>query len=103
RWPSAYKVSNTRLDLPEPLGPVTTVSSPVRISRSRSLRLCCRAPRMRICPWVMERSFGGEAKHSREQATGLLPYLDYPCKVRSGSAGHRLRLGAYSSHARICH
>src|ERR1700712_4251924 len=49
-WPSAYSVSNTRLDLPEPLGPVTTVISPVRRSRSRFFRLCWRAPRMRISP-----------------------------------------------------
>jgi hypothetical protein len=34
--------------LPEPLGPVTTVISPVRMSRSRFFRLCWRAPRMRI-------------------------------------------------------
>jgi hypothetical protein len=38
--PSAYSVSNTRLDLPDPLGPVTTVISPVRMSRSRFFRLC---------------------------------------------------------------
>ena len=113
------------------------------MSRSRFLRLCCQRAAMRICPWVMERSFGGEANlepvrtwsveeelapqqgrfcqfyqphspavgqktvkngplrpicsrrfqvrtGSQGASTGLLPYLDYPCKVRSGSAGHRL-------------
>src|SRR5438876_9063048 len=39
-------VSNARLDLPLPLGPVTTVSFPSGRSRSIPLRLFCRAPRI---------------------------------------------------------
>ena len=43
----------TPVVLPEPLTPVTTVNSPVRMSKSTFCRLCWRAPRMRIRPWVM--------------------------------------------------
>ena len=39
-------VSNARLELPLPLGPVTTVSFPSGRSRSIPLRLFCRAPRI---------------------------------------------------------
>src|SRR5436190_22207886 len=43
-------VSNARLDLPLPLGPVTTVSFPSGRSRSITLRLFWRAPRISIQP-----------------------------------------------------
>ena len=43
-------MSNTKLDLPEPLGPVTTVISLVRMSRFKFLSVCCRAPLIRISP-----------------------------------------------------
>ena len=45
RWPSWNKVSNARLDLPEPDGPVTTVKRSSGISQSMPFRLCVRAPR----------------------------------------------------------
>src|SRR5690242_2172202 len=38
-------MSKARLDLPLPLGPVTTVSLPSGRLRSKPLRLFCRAPR----------------------------------------------------------
>src|ERR1044072_4098636 len=43
-------VSNARLDLPLPLGPVMTVSWPSGRSRSIPLRLFWRAPRISIQP-----------------------------------------------------
>src|SRR5207248_7912138 len=43
-------VSKAREDLPLPLGPVTTVSSPSRRSRSMPLRLFWRAPRIATQP-----------------------------------------------------
>ena len=43
RWPSAKIVSNTRLLLPEPLGPVTTTNWLRGMSRSIDLRLWVRA------------------------------------------------------------
>src|SRR5580704_16675962 len=48
RWPSAYSVSNARLDLPEPETPVTTVIALCGIVKSRFFRLWTRAPRTRI-------------------------------------------------------
>ena len=51
RWPSAYNVSKARLLLPDPLGPVTTMSWWRGMSKSTSRRLCVRAPRMRIEPF----------------------------------------------------
>src|SRR5437762_11749101 len=44
-------VSNARLDLPLPLGPVTTVSFPSGRSRSIPLRLFWRAPRISTHPY----------------------------------------------------
>src|SRR5258705_4235287 len=41
-------MSNASVDLPEPLTPVTTVRALRGISRSRSFRLFCLAPRMRM-------------------------------------------------------
>src|SRR5581483_1569846 len=41
-------MSKARVDFPEPLTPVTTVSVFSGMSRSRSLRLFCLAPRMRM-------------------------------------------------------
>src|SRR6266581_7860520 len=43
-------VSNARLDLPLPLGPVTTVNLPSGRSRSMPLRLFWRAPRISMQP-----------------------------------------------------
>ena len=43
RCPSANTTSNASELLPEPLGPVTTVSLPCGISTDTSLRLCSRA------------------------------------------------------------
>ena len=51
---------------------VTTVSSPVRMSRSRFFKLCWRAPRMRMIPWVMVWWFFNEADHSRESCLRAL-------------------------------
>src|SRR5580658_5391473 len=48
RWPSAYSVSNARLDLPEPETPVTTVMALWGIVTSIFFRLWTRAPRTRI-------------------------------------------------------
>src|SRR5437868_14051774 len=39
-------VSKAREDLPDPDGPVTTMNARRGISRSKFLRLCCRAPLM---------------------------------------------------------
>src|SRR5439155_14043263 len=55
RCPSAYSVSNARLDLPEPLTPVTTVSAPRGMSTRTSRRLCVRAPSMWIAPVTLLR------------------------------------------------
>src|SRR4051794_14252474 len=49
RWPSAKTVSNASVDLPEPDNPVTTTSWSRGMSIERFLRLCSRAPRMRMC------------------------------------------------------
>ena len=49
RWPSAYSVSNARLDFPEPDSPVMTTSLSRGIATVTSLRLCSRAPRITIC------------------------------------------------------
>src|SRR6266581_5656523 len=43
-------VSNARLDLPLPLGPVITVNFPSGRSRSMPFRLFCRAPRISTHP-----------------------------------------------------
>ena len=48
RWPSAYNVSKTSDDFPDPETPVTTTSSLSGISRSRFFRLFWRAPRTRM-------------------------------------------------------
>src|SRR5215207_7114442 len=45
-------VSNASEDLPEPEGPVMTVSARRGISRSRFLRLCWRAPRTTILSFM---------------------------------------------------
>src|SRR5208282_1882896 len=42
------RMSSTRELLPEPLTPVTTVTTPSGMRTSRSLRLFCRAPRITI-------------------------------------------------------
>ena len=44
RWPSANRMSNATVDLPEPLNPVITTSCSRGILRSMFLRLCSRAP-----------------------------------------------------------
>jgi hypothetical protein len=41
-------VSNARLDLPEPLSPVTTTNSSRGMSMLTFFRVCSRAPRTRI-------------------------------------------------------
>src|SRR5215472_5385612 len=43
RWPSAKTTSNANDDLPEPLGPVTTVRAPCGMEHEMLLRLCSRA------------------------------------------------------------
>src|ERR1700723_2135783 len=47
-WPSAYSVSNARLDFPDPETPVTTVIALCGMVTSMVLRLWTRAPRTRI-------------------------------------------------------
>ena len=42
--PSAYRVSNAKLDFPDPDNPVMTTSLSLGISISIFLRLCCLAP-----------------------------------------------------------
>ena len=44
RWLSAYRVSWTREDFPQPETPVTQVSFPSGMSTSMPLRLCSLAP-----------------------------------------------------------
>src|SRR4051812_7987931 len=53
RWPSAKIVSNASVDLPLPLRPVMTTSWSRGISTEMFLRLCSRAPRMRMDFWVI--------------------------------------------------
>src|SRR6186997_1767273 len=64
-------VSNARLDLPLPLGPVMTVIWPSGRSRSIPLRLFWRAPRISTQP----RS-GGAVRHGFSVA--VEPTADYP-------------------------
>src|SRR5688572_21908387 len=46
-------VSKAREDLPDPEGPVTTVKLRRGISRSKFLRLCCRAPRIMMLSFTL--------------------------------------------------
>src|SRR5437763_16943185 len=46
-------VSKAREDLPDPDGPVTTVNARRGISRSKFLRLCCRAPLMTMLSFTL--------------------------------------------------
>src|SRR5690606_3454456 len=48
RWPSAYSVSNAKLDFPEPDNPVITTNLLRGITTSICLRLCRYAPLMMI-------------------------------------------------------
>src|SRR5436309_7550624 len=52
RCPSAKTVSKARVDLPDPDKPVTTTSWSRGMSIERFLRLCSRAPRIRMYFWL---------------------------------------------------
>ena len=54
-------MSLTSVDLPEPLTPVTAVSTPSGIATSMFFRLLARAPRMTISPRVGGRRAAGVA------------------------------------------
>ena len=47
-WPSAYKVSKANDDFPDPESPVITIILFLGISRLTFLRLCVRAPFIKI-------------------------------------------------------
>ena len=64
-------MSSTSVDLPEPLTPVTAVSTPSGISTSMSRRLCSRAPLMRRTPLAARRTArNGDGKLATEVAAG---------------------------------
>jgi hypothetical protein len=48
RWPSLLRMSNPRVDLPDPDSPVRTMSWFLGSERLTFFRLCSRAPRMVI-------------------------------------------------------
>src|SRR2546428_6640345 len=109
RCPSAKTVSKARVDLPDPDRPVTTTSWSRGMSIERFLRLCSRAPRIRMyfwlslmrrartkgkvgfeCPWgetLIVRQMYGEASvaaHNDTPASGRLGDLSSPrgCQER---------------------
>jgi hypothetical protein len=55
RCPSAYSVSKARLDFPEPLTPVMTISRCLGRSSEMFFRLCTRAPRMTMVSFTWGR------------------------------------------------
>ena len=70
RWPSAKRMSKARVDLPEPLRPVTTTMPSRGMSTEIFLRLCSRAPRTRI---LRERSLGGRGRRGSSAMRACWP------------------------------
>src|ERR1700730_11754819 len=73
-------MSLTSVDLPEPLTPVTAVSTPSGIDTSMLFRLFSRAPRMTISPFIAGR---------REVGVGIdrAPVKYAPVSEKPGSGG----------------
>src|SRR6266403_2626187 len=84
-------VSNARLDLPLPLGPVTTVSFPSGRSRSIPLRLFWRAPR------ISTQSFRAGAAR-----LCFLPIFEPTGNIRCQSSGSQILGGARAPRPQ-CH
>src|SRR4029453_17355129 len=78
-------VSNARLDLPLPLGPVTTVSLPSGRSTSIALRLFWRAPRI----WMQSFASGPVTRSffATFEPTGNDSRLRRGSQISGGSAG----------------
>ncbi len=84
-------MSNANDDLPEPLTPVTTMSSPSGRSRSRARRLFCRAPRMRMTSLFMG-----------DLTAGMAP-PETNCAERRGNVRAAASMTRVERHARVGH
>src|ERR1700742_198018 len=88
-------VSNASEDLPEPDSPVNTTSLSRGISTSTFLRLCSRAPRMRIARWLAAVCWRRAFRISSIDISGRLESaLDFGDRTRVRLARNVGRTGA---------
>src|SRR5512143_4020187 len=89
-------VSNAREDFPEPDTPVMTINRSRGMSRSMDLRLCSRAPRIRIL-FVVTRH---DSFVSCPQRAGIVDYTPTTA-ARKGDAWGVMRVGDVSGRGEV--
>ena len=93
------RMSSTRVDFPEPLTPLTTVSVPRGMDTSMPRRLCSRAPRMRSVPVPARRGFG----HRHHQLAPQVPAGEASVQRGGGSLVHEAPALAPGALAEVDH